>query len=110
MNNRRQFFRLELYTIPVHIEFENKSYSGRIKDLSGGGMSFYLEEDVHLSSVSISFSIDGSSFSREGEFIRKEKRQYGEIAYAVSFNQVPSKEESRLLAALIRLDAKRRKK
>lgn len=118
MNNQREFFRVDLYEIPIQIALYGVSEDGKkkaekatVENISGNGVQIktkYLKElssYFHLAHrIEISFMISGQRFMFDCELVRE-----SEEFIALRYIRAAESEKSRLSAALLRLDADRKR-
>ena len=110
MKNKREFFRVELYYLPITVHSNGRERTGLIRDVSGNGISFTLSENVTMSDATLSFQIEGVAFQFEARLIRQSKNQKGDFTYAMTYVKADEKVQAKLVSLLLRLDAIRRRK
>jgi hypothetical protein len=121
--NKRVFFRLDLYHIPVHIRVtnvmgqpivENIEYKGWIKDISGGGISFYIRQKIEIAEVEeltfrVSFELMKRKFEYPVHITRYAEEGPVRHLYSSKFIFKREQEQSNIAAVLLRMDALRKK-
>lgn len=118
--NRRDFFRLNLYQINVVITvlgdlYENipsKTYCAKIRDLSGGGISFYTNEPLIYTPddlITVTFEVLNTVFQEQVSIVRYQKENRLYYSYACQFNNIDQQKQDRLISVVFRLQAIRNK-
>lgn len=110
MDNRREFFRIAVLEIEMVACIDGETHRGKLRDLSGSGVSFYLGREIEFDKAMITFRLENDSFEEEISLIRKEYTQFGDYLYACHFVELEEKIQSRMLSTLLRWDALRRNK
>lgn len=109
MEEKREFFRVALYNVPITTVIHGLTFEGKVRDVSGAGISFYLTEDVSFEECEVTFTIENQTFTFEAQLIRKGDIKYGTYSYACAFKTSKDKEKAKLSAILFKLDAKKRR-
>jgi hypothetical protein len=110
VSNKRGFFRLSIYNEELILTNNGVEYQGKLKDISGNGLSFYLEEEIYFDTAFVKFSLSNVEYSVQCRFIRREEISVNEFSYACQFMTLNQKKQSKLMSTLIRMDALRRRK
>lgn len=110
MDNRREFFRIAVLEIEMAAHISGEKHRGKLRDLSGSGVSFYLGKEIDFDKATVEFQLEDDSFEEEISLIRKEYTQFGDYLYACHFIGLDDKTQSRMLSTLLRWDALRRYK
>lgn len=113
--NRREFYRVKLYREDMLVRFVNvfgnrEQFKATIHDISGNGVCFRTIDQGMFDTCEMEFNIQGQSFQRSGQFLRREHEKNGVYKYVVTFDKVSEKELSRLTSLLMRIDVLRRRK
>lgn len=108
-DNRRNFFRVDLYNENLIVRFYNQEHKGWIRDLSGNGISFYIEVNEEFEECEVEFTIGDETFIHKATCIRRGETKMMRTMYACQFVDIKPKERSKISAKLLRLDAERRK-
>lgn len=114
--NRRGFFRLSLDHINTVItvlgdlydNIPSKSYTATIRDLSGGGISFYTEEPIMYTRddiVTVTFELLNTVFHEQVSFVRQQQESPECYLYACQFNNIDRREQDMLISIVFRLQA-----
>lgn len=108
-NDDRTHFRLDVEedNIGVSVLCENgKTFDGYIKDISNGGLSFYLisktKHDFDCIEVTVSFVIESRPFSFGFTILRK-YTELGTLYYAGKFSDKSMLKKSQLSLLLMKL-------
>jgi c-di-GMP-binding flagellar brake protein YcgR len=123
MNNKRNFFRVNLYNVPVEmliLEVNHQKqagelfYKGKILDVSGNGIAVILENKIPYEAeekivLRIFFTIEKQPFTFEAEVVRVTERTKLETIYAAKYIHASEKEQEKLSSILFKIDAKRKK-
>ena len=110
MDNKREFFRINLYGVEVSVSHFGMRNTGELNDISGNGLSFYSTGSwVPTSVLMLKFSIKGIQFTRTAKVVRVEAAEMGKSRYAVVFIDQSEREKSQLSSVLLRIQAERRK-
>lgn len=110
MGNKRQFFRVDFYDVEVTAIAQREKHHGRIRDLSGNGISFYLQDKVDFTECIVEFALEKQTYTLDAVLIRREYTAFGEYVYACTFTSIDERTQSGMMSILLKLDAKRRKK
>ena len=111
-------FRVELHE-PLTVEWEDKQQGslvrvhGTIHDISGGGISFTLFEQLPLLAgerflVTVSFSICETTFCEKAHVLREITTRNGHHLYAAKFEKMPKMTQSELVTLLLKIDFEKR--
>jgi len=118
--NRRAFFRLNLYHITVEITvlgepddfIITETYQATIRDLSGGGISFYTKEPINHTPddiISVSFEVMDNIFFEQVSIVRYHQVDHEQYMYACQFSNINPYEQDKLIAVVFRMQANRSK-
>lgn len=112
MQNKREFFRLDLYNMDVELLIGKEKYKGKVRDLSGNGISFILEDDVIFKECKVKFELKETHFHIDAQFVRRKiEREYPfQAIYACTFNTLKDSEKGKISSILLQMDAIRRRK
>lgn len=110
MGNNRQFFRIQFFEESVVIQDETGVYRGTVRDLSGGGISFYLEEPLAFDTCILQVELKKETYILHAKKVRVEKKAHDEYVYGCQFIDIDEKTQSSIVSELLRMDAIRRKK
>lgn len=115
MDNKREFFRVDLHQYNVTVlpkDGDEKKYrfDGKIRDISGNGISFYLNKDLDFKEASLRFMIEHEVFNFNTRLIRKDKITSGQVIYACVFQEELEKNKARLSSLLLKIQGQRLKK
>lgn len=115
MENKRNFFRVDIYGLPVTVlitrDGVRQTYEASLRDLSGSGISFYLSSAVELHEQEVQwvdFVLEGNSIQSEIKVVRKQENNTKSL-YACEFKHLKEREASKISAILLKMDAVRRK-
>jgi c-di-GMP-binding flagellar brake protein YcgR len=117
--NRRGYFRLNLDHINAVItilgdlidHIPSKTYNATIRDLSGGGISFYTEEPILYTQddiVTATFEVLNTVFHEQVSFVRYQQENSELYFYACQFNNIDRREQDMLISIVFRLQANRK--
>ena len=115
MENKRNFFRVDIYGMPVTIlvtrDGVRETHEGQLRDISGSGISFYMSNQIELAEGEvqwIDFTLENTSFQSEIKIVRKQQ-SHAKSLYACEFKDMSDRESAKISAILLKLDAIRRK-
>lgn len=109
MDNRREFYRLDLYgEEEVIVTHSGGRERGKIIDISVTGLGFETNYDIEFNSGLLQFELEGEEYERKAQLIRKKELESGKLFYAVRFYDFTEKERQNLFQTLMRIDAKKR--
>lgn len=110
MDNRRNFFRLDLYNVEAWLDIEGTRHKGRLLDISGNGLKWCINKDLAFENAYVEFQLGMKDYSLVCELIHKKPREGKEVSYACRFSSIDEKTQSQLVSELLKMDAKRRRK
>lgn len=103
--NRRQFFRIPIYTNKCVVKDNYKSVPAEAREVSAGGMSLTVNYDVFNEFIEIEFILDGEKFSRLSKILRRKIESSGRTLYSVQFLNFTEQERAKLNSKILKLDA-----
>lgn len=110
--NKREFFRLDLYSHLVEVEFNGEVKEATIKDLSGNGIGIASEKkwDVFEKETRgiVRFELEKKEYELPILFIREMELDYDYFVYGCEFVHTPEKIKDKICTDLIRIQLKRR--
>ncbi|WP_165921272.1 flagellar brake protein [Paenibacillus albiflavus] len=118
--NRRAFFRLNLYHMTVEVTvlgdlddyIPTTTYQATIRDLSGGGISFYTKEPIiHTPDdiLTVNFEVMDNIFFEQVSIVRYYQVDHEQYMYACQFSNINPYEQDKLIAVVFRMQASQSK-
>lgn len=109
MSNKREYFRVNIFNVKIRIENEIQRMNGRIRDISGNGISIYTtkelkEEEPYV----IEFELKEEYFILATRLVRKEPKIDGEFIYAFTYENIEPKEQEKLMKILFQMEIMRK--
>jgi len=108
MENKRVHFRVKV-SLPVEIYdvLNDRSFVGRITDISAGGVSMVTREELPLDTpVSITFRFEDISYKRMPADVVREVKKGEESYIGIVFFDLPSKDREQLDGLVRRVHSK----
>lgn len=109
MDNKRNFFRVDFYDIDFDIFINGLTYHAQLRDISGNGVSFYLNENINFRNCSIKLTLNDFTYKINAYLVRKREFHQERFIYACKFLDLDEKLESKLTSSLLKIEALRRK-
>lgn len=107
MDNKREFFRLDVFNIAIEAIIRKERFKGTIRDVSGNGVSFYMYDDIGFVHCELRFALGKEEFTVPASLIRKKREKDGRTFYACTYRELPDKIQAKISSQLLRLDADR---
>ncbi|MDU9694135.1 PilZ domain-containing protein [Priestia sp. SB1] len=107
MDNKREFFRLELKDEDVTVIHPGGKEAAMIKDISATGLSFEAHYEFVFEWAILLFQVNKIKFERKALFVRRNGLASGKYFYAVRFINFDEEERKKLFQAIMQEQAKK---
>ncbi|WP_456363422.1 PilZ domain-containing protein [Priestia aryabhattai] len=107
MDNKREFYRLELSEEDVTVIHPGGKEAAMIKDISATGLSFEANYEFAFEWAILLFQVNKIKFERKALFIRRNSQRSGKYFYAVQFINFTEADRQKLFQAIMQEQAKK---